>query len=315
MQERRKLPLSMIVATRDRATVLNRLLGSIGEQSCVPEEIIVVDGSAGTETEEICLSSALGRSVRWFKAAELGAATQRGQGLENSSQAVVGFIDDDVILDIDCLSRLWSALSSDSKLGGANATITNQRYTTPGAISRTMFALLNGRNEKTFAGRVIGPAVNLLPEDRDDLPEVVPVEWMNLGCTLYRREALPDPVFDPHFSGYSLMEDLTLSLRVAQRGWKLANVRTARVYHDSQPGSHKSNLRNLAAMELRNRHYVMSQVLRRTASMDYARLAAWEMFAVASILRSAGPATAWNHLLGKWDAICEPYGRVGPPRT
>jgi len=57
---------------------------------------------------------------------------------------------------------------------------------------------------------------------------------------MYRREAIPSPPFPEHFSGYSMMEDLTLSL-VVGRKWKLANARTARIYHDSQPGTHKSN--------------------------------------------------------------------------
>ena len=111
--------------------------------------------------------------------------------------------------------------------------IVNQKYHPPGVISRAVFTLLNGHRALNFAGRVLGPAVNLLPEDRDDLPEVVPVEWLNTTCTLYRREVLPSPPFDAVFRGYSMMEDLTLSLRVG-KGWRLANARTARIFHDSQ---------------------------------------------------------------------------------
>src|SRR5437868_3995529 len=103
--------------------------------------------------------------------------------------------------------------------------ILNQHYGRPGLVSRIIFTLMNGRREKSFAGRVIGPGINLLPEDRQDLPEVVPVDWLNLGCTIYRREALPDPPFRSNFTGYSLMEDLTLSLEVGKT-WNLANVRT-----------------------------------------------------------------------------------------
>ena len=101
--------------------------------------------------------------------------------------------------------RLWNAIESDRQLGGVNAMIVNQRYQPPGFISRTMFTLMHGRREKSFAGKLIGPAINLLPEDRDDLPEVVPVEWLNTTCTIYRREALPDPAFDVFF--YWLLAD------------------------------------------------------------------------------------------------------------
>src|SRR5204863_9646194 len=129
--------------------------------------------------------------------------------------------------------------------GGVSALIVNQKYHPPGAISRAVFTLMHGRSERTFAGRVIGPGINLLPEDREDLPEIVPVEWLNTTCTIYRRVALPSPPFDSVFTGYSMMEDLTLSLRVGQK-WKLANARTARIFHDSQPGPHKSCATELA---------------------------------------------------------------------
>ena len=144
--------------------------------------------------------------------------------------------------------RLWQALQSDTALGGVNAMITNQQYGTPGRVSRTLFRLLHGKPEATYAGKCIGPALNLLPEDRPDLPEVVPVEWLNTTCTLYRWKAMPQPPFPEHFTGYSLMEDVTLSLIVG-RNWKLANARTARIYHDSQPGTHKQDISARTKME------------------------------------------------------------------
>ena len=163
--------------------------------------------------------------------------------------------------------------------------ITNQRYQSPGAFSRLLFRTLAGESRSSWAGSVIGPAFNLLPEDRADLPEIVPVEWLNLGCTLYRREALPSPLFDAQFTGYSLMEDLALSLIVARK-WRLANVRTARIFHDSQQGSHKSNASELAEMELVNRHFVMSSVQGKRGLKDVARLVVLELVSLTSVLRS-----------------------------
>jgi GT2 family glycosyltransferase len=147
-----------------------------------------------------------------------------------------------------------------------------------------MFTLMHGRNETSFAGKVIGPAINLLPEDRANLPEVVPVEWLNTTCTIYRREALPTPVFESIFVGYSLLEDLALSLRVAQSGWKLANARTARVFHDSQPGTHKDDLACNLAMDVCNRHYVLKNVLDAAHPINYFKWIIWEVFQFAAQL-------------------------------
>jgi GT2 family glycosyltransferase len=216
-----------------------------------------------------------------------------------ASQDVIWLLEDDIILETDCLAELWKAMQSDKLVGGVSSMITNQRYISPGRVSRLLFRSLHGRTEASYAGKCIGPALNLLPEDRDDLPTVVPVEWLNAGCTLYRREALPHPMFSDNFKGYSLMEDLALSLRVGQH-WKLANARLARIYHDSQSADYKSNQAALAKMELINRHYVMTKVLGRNHVGYYLKLAFLEAFGVITPLTSL---RAWaalpSVLLGK----------------
>ncbi len=274
------LQLSVVIPTRNRPAILMRTLESIRAQGVLPAELIVVDGSEEDATMKGVnqFAEAVGGQLRvlYLKAELLGAATQRNQGVAAATQPVIGFMDDDILLEPECLARLWAALHSDAKIGGANAMITNQRYQSPGKISRFMFKLMGGRGP-SFAGQVLGPAVNLLPEDREDLPEIVPTEWLNTTCTLYRREALPNPPFSSHFTGYSLMEDVTVSSLVG-KAWKLVNARTARIFHDSQPGSHKADVSALAAMELVNRHYVMTQILERRSLMDYLRLMAWESF-------------------------------------
>jgi GT2 family glycosyltransferase len=286
--------------------MLQRTIESLAAQGVQPLEIIVVDASDNPKTQQICEEGVLGLSsqMRWIKSLECGAATQRNQGVAVATQSLIWFLDDDILFEPDCVRRLWSAIESDQQLGGVNAMIVNQRYQMPGAISRFMFTLMHGRAEKTFAGKVIGPAINLLPEDRDDLPDVVPVEWLNTTCTMYRREALPSPPFDSFFRGYSLMEDLALSIRVAERGWKLANVRTARIFHDSQRGEHKSDVAARAEMELINRHYVMTKVLRKRGSLDYLRFAGWEFFQLAALSSSSsGRKQLFPHIAGRLRAV------------
>ena len=310
------IPVSIVIPPMNRAPVLWRTLESLASQDAIPEELIVVDGSPDSATAEVVAEwgakLAPRASVRLLRADWLGAATQRVQGVAASALPFVCFSDDDILFEPDCFARLWRAMEADKGLGGVNAMITNQKYHPPGLVSRTMFALMHGRRETTYAGKVLGPAVNLLPEDRDDLPEVVPVEWLNTTCVMYRREALPDPVFDSIFAGYSMMEDLTLSLRVG-KNWRLANARTARIFHDTQPGAHKADPAALAEMELVNRIYVMTKVLGRTRWRDYARLLAWEGFGLAtSLVSSGGRRTLLARLKGKTRGFAAAVaGRVG----
>jgi glycosyltransferase involved in cell wall biosynthesis len=278
------LAASAVVPTRHRHEVLGRTLDSLLKQNVLPLELIVVDGSEDDQTRlvvEFFSQRSTGVcEVKYLRADLLGAAAQRNQGVSEATQPVIWFFDDDILFEPECVPRLWKALHSAEDVGGVNAMITNQCYQAPGRVSRFMFRLMGGR-DSSFAGRILGPAVNLLPEDRAELPEMVPVEWLNTTCTMYRREALPEPPFPDHFTGYSLMEDVTLSVIVGRK-WKLANARTARIFHDSQPGSHKSDPAELAAMELINRHYVMTHILQHTGLLDYLRLFLWEVFQLAA---------------------------------
>ena len=288
------LPISAIVATRDRPVCLKTMLDSLANQSVQPQELIAIDASDNELSKQVCQSQIdrLETKIIYHRTTEVGAATQRDLGLQYATQDTILLLDDDIIFEPNCLEKMWQALYSDRHLGGVNAMITNQKYLTPGKISRTLFILLHGRIESSYAGKCIGPGLNLLPEDREDLPEIVPVEWLNSTCVLYRRAALPQPMFASLFTGYSLMEDLSLSLTVGKQ-WQLANVRTARIYHDSQPGKHKNDRGKLAQMELVNRHYIMTQVLARSSLQDYFKLSILQLFGiVASLFYPQG----WLHL-------------------
>ncbi|HET6370268.1 MAG TPA: glycosyltransferase [Nitrospiria bacterium] len=309
------LPISTLVPTRDRAGALKRMLDSLSEQSAQPAEMIVVDASTGDETRRLCGTSVPGLSTKLIhhEANEVGAAAQRNQAMLHATQEWVLFLDDDIIFDPDCILRLWKAIQGNPNLGGVNAMIVNQKYSPPGRVSRVLFRYLHGRPEASYAGKCIGPALNLLPEDRPDLPDVVSVEWLNLGCTLYRREALPYPLFPAHFRGYSFMEDVSLSLFVAEK-WRLANVRKARIFHESRPADYKSDIASLAKMELVNRHFIMTRILSRKQPGDYIRLIALEAFGIATSLTSLNRFAALPKVLsGKLSAVrviaAEQFGR------
>jgi glycosyltransferase involved in cell wall biosynthesis len=289
------LPISAVVPTRNRERPLACMLKSLASQSYQPTEILVVDASSTRDSERLCKKTGvegLSSRIVYEKAFETGAAIQRHQAIANASQDHILFLDDDIVFESDCIIRLWQALQSDTQIGGVNAMITNQRYLPPGRLSRSLFRILNGRPESSYAGKCIGPAYNILPEDDAELPEITSVEWLNTTCTLYRRNALPVPLFAKHFTGYSLMEDLALSLTVAKK-WKLANARTARIFHDSQPADYKSDQSELAEMELVNRHFVMTRILSRNQTRDYAKLALLEAFGIVTPLVSA---SAWRAL-------------------
>jgi glycosyltransferase involved in cell wall biosynthesis len=296
------LPLSVVVATKNRATPLVRMLSSLWAQDAVPIEMVIVDASADEATRDLIAREAArapqGVAIRHLHSSGDGSAAQRNEGVCASSQAVVGFMDDDIVLEPDCMERLWAALHSATDVGGANAMITNQKYHQPGAVSRLVYRLVGGGPGPDYSGRIFGPAVNLLPADREGMPEVVPVGWLNTTCTLYRREALPDPPFASFFTGYSMMEDAALSLVVARK-WKLVNARTARIFHDTQPGKHKDDAAQVARMAVVNRDFVARRILGKRGIVYWSSLVVWAAFQLAAqVGQLARNPKAWGALKG-----------------
>lgn len=301
----KQIPVTAVIPTANRSMVLKKTMESLSGQDFQPAEIIIVDASDNVETEQICKTGFenLNAVIRYRKAERKGAATQRNEGVESACYACILFLDDDIELEDNCIKHLWNCLQSDESIGAVNAMITNQCYHKPGKISAFMYSIMNGKKLPSYAGKCIGPAWNLLPEDRSDLPACNQVEWLNTTCTMYRKEALPVPVFLDLFQGYSLLEDLALSLKVAKK-WKLFNVREARIFHDSQPGIHKNNTMQLSKMELVNRHYVMSKILKRNRFSDYCKLFLFEIFGIVVVLTTK---KGWENLvpvtIGKFAAI------------
>jgi len=279
--------ISVIIATRNRSDVLLRCLHTLAEQTVKPAELIIIDASDELPDHDrvLSLQQLLKAPLLWEKAIVHGAAAQRNQGMKKSNFPFVLFMDDDVYLQADVIKKLWDGMQRPGT-GAVSSMITNQRYTAPGKLSRYMYRLMSGKRLDSYAGLVIGPAWNLLPEDRETLPEYVRCEWLNTTCTLYRKSLMPDPVFSSHFHGYSLMEDVTLSLQIGKSAI-LLNARTARIYHDSQPGSHKNNPAEIASMQLVNRYFVMTKIMNRSSFSDKLKLAALEVFGTITSLRTA----------------------------
>lgn len=298
------IPVTAIIPTANRPEILKRTLESLALQQVQPAQIVVIDASENHHTKLICDNAITGLfvPVSWVKAAQKGAAPQRNQGVEMAGQPYVLFFDDDILFEEACIERMWNVISANDRVGGVNAMIINQQYHLPGKATRAMYLLLSGQKLATYAGKCIGPAWNLLPEDRPELPEHVEVEWLNTTCAIYLKKALPQPPFPHRFQGYSLMEDVALSLEVGKI-WTLFNVRIARIFHDSQPGNHKENVRVLAKMEMMNRHYIMTKILGRKRFSDYLKLLLFECWGMVYFFSSiAGLKKAGAAVIGKFQA-------------
>lgn len=275
---------SIVIATRNRAAHLRECLDSIATQSVPPREVIVVDTSDDEATQDLCRE----RSVTYLRGTVRSAAIQRNQGAERARGDLLFFFDDDVVLERAFIEEIVRIFEEDREkhVGGVSGLIVNHRYSPPSRLNRLLLRVFVGRPKGSYAGRLVGPAVNFLPEDRPD--SVYQVEWLLSGCVAYRREVFLQQRFAETFLGYSIAEDVHLSARVA-RSHRLWCTTRARVYHKGLGAKTHTDWAALGESVIVNRHAIMTHVLGRKRPADYMRLFGYELaYSTAALLWNGG---------------------------
>lgn len=280
--------LSAILPTRNRSAILSRFFASLEKQDTLPVEMVICDGSDDDATKAVCTDwqRRWDPRVSWVyqRANRVGLAPQRNQAVSASTQPFVWFLDDDMLLEPDCVRRLFEAATSDEAIGGVTATLINEPYQPPGKHVRMLMRWFeNGIERESYASSCVGPGYTFLHDASLEGPPLMKAEWLGGGCTVYRKAALPTPAVPDHFEGGAIGEDLAASLAVGKH-WKLFHVRAARAVHDSQGGAHKRSLSRLADQGLRNRYYIMTQVMGRQSLRDHFDFALMMIFGLASLM-------------------------------
>jgi len=296
--------LSVIIPTKNRADRLVRTLESLANQAAAPEEVIVVVASDDPNESDQLAIRFEGRfeSFSAIRASQVGAAAQRNQGFDQASGCLIGYCDDDVDFQSNYIAVLRLFLTEHSEFVGVAATVVNQAPRSIGRITRFVLKQLDDKRPLDFGGRVVGPGLNLYPVFDPAGTTFRETEWLNLGATLYRKSSLPIPPFPSVFRGYSFCEDLALSCAMAREG-KLAVLRDARIFHDSQPGKQKCGERALGRMEVNNRFYVATSVLGRNAGKSWWQLLCWQFFCFIANLRRMRLIPAATRAIGNSEAL------------
>lgn len=295
-------PFSLIIATFERANELSRTFAGIECQSRKPAEIIVVDSSLDAASRQLCEEWSARLPLRWYHSHSRSAARQRNEGAELSlsSSAVLGFMDDDITLESDACEKVLFVFEQDAseEVGGVAVRINEIHRPVPSWFTRFYYRLQAGFSDPTYSARLFGPAINCLPcydEPGDGM--LVRADWLNSGCVFYRRTPFLRERF-PAFEGYSFMEDVHCSARIA-RTHRLYFHTAARCSHRDGANALKGDMLGMARQRIRNQRIVAREVLGLSGFEMRWKFFLHRLFITFAILRQRKP--GWlQGIRGTW---------------
>ena len=229
---------------------IKRCLESISAQTLLPDELVVVDSS---DTEE--LKSWLDSFFRSrfpvplnsnfnFKYihAKVGLTKARNKGLDNSTKDIVIYVDDDIVLDKDCIKEIVHVFDNDSekrvgivfcqsiKPVARNDFINIKKILDPlSQIYNTLFFLGGPGNKGKFLAS--GHPTFIRPNSGGD--KIVKVETPTADIYALRREVCNEFRWDEELPGGFYGDDNDLSYRVSRKYQNIYNPRAKMIHKPS----------------------------------------------------------------------------------
>ncbi|QDA59270.1 glycosyltransferase family 2 protein [Hymenobacter jejuensis] len=108
----KQVPVSVIICTRNRATLLRRCLLMLRMLACMPREIIVVDNAPIDEASQKVTQDF--EEVIYVVEPHLGLDRARNTGVKTARFPVVAFVDDDVVVHPFLVYRVWETFQESS---------------------------------------------------------------------------------------------------------------------------------------------------------------------------------------------------------
>lgn len=246
--------MSVVLCTYKRPASVAQFLDSLLLQSRPPDELLVVDASRDSATSALVSDHPIVRriAVSYWRVEDplRGLTRQRNFALDNITCDLVGFFDDDVVLDSRCLREMERAHRAAPDLAGVGCFA--EPATAPTALWQLRRAL--GMVPDLRPGSYTSSGMSVPWCFQQATEDAIEGDWLP-GCAMMLRSEFAARVrFDDVLMGYGQGEDLEFSLRLKSTG-RLAMVGTARCEHHHAPAGRPDPFR-LGHMEIRNRHRI-----------------------------------------------------------
>ena len=98
--------ISLAIATRNRAHMLNETLKSLEKQRIVPHEIVVVDNASSDETSQVVERMQRRLPINYQYCPKIGINPARNYALKKCAGDIICFIDDDLYCDHELVAAM-----------------------------------------------------------------------------------------------------------------------------------------------------------------------------------------------------------------
>lgn len=248
------MKISAIVPTIGRPESLRALLDSLAAQTRPPDEVIVADASV---LEDLTNQSAL--IVNRIAVHPPNAVRQRTAAINIARGDLLLFLDDDVVLEPDCVAQMLSLLEQNENVVAVTTDFNNQTWPAPTRLWQLYLRHILKLNCGAWQGRVVGP---LLRFGYNPVPsEPCAIEWLGSGNSLVRRSAF---IAAGGFSDFflhrcTINEDVDLGLKLRRIG-TIMFCPAARMAHHHAP-SGRVTMFMAAEDDLFNRFYILRRTM------------------------------------------------------
>jgi GT2 family glycosyltransferase len=300
--DRRRARSCFVIATRNRRDELVDAVGSIAQQTVLPEELCIVDSSeeplARPEVERVCAEA--GIRLDYVHPAPRGLTLQRNIGIEHTTGDPVFLIDDDVTLAPDVHEKVLAEYARwGPELGGVRGSPASAPQ--PGRLNilyRRLFGI--GGWWREGSGKMRS---GFFVEGVSASESVRRLEYFEGWFMSYRRAVFEHERFDENLAGYAFKEDIDFSYRVVKRGYVLVQTPKARIVHHKSPSDRLSTF-DRQRMVLANQFYLhrknMPQTLRYRAALWWALLGSLPLN-VGRTAKTRDTGFVTGFLVGAWE--------------
>jgi len=102
----RKMKVSVIIVTRNRADMLKNCLNSLVRQTKKLDEVIIVDNNSDDHTKDLVNNFNKKLPIKYIFEPRIGTPIARNTGIKNARYDIIAFIDDDCVADENWIKEI-----------------------------------------------------------------------------------------------------------------------------------------------------------------------------------------------------------------